>query len=174
MKHTQIGTGPALLLLPGLGCDTRMWEPVAEQLADRFTVVHPHTWGGGPLIERTRELKVLVENLSGRPVGLAGLSMGGYLTFECLRQWPELIRAAALLDTTAYEDDEALDLRRLGHLGDGVEVGLRHTPPGVLLLGLAQGVGDPVRCLEVDEQHDPVPEGPHVPVGVALVVDDRQ
>jgi pimeloyl-ACP methyl ester carboxylesterase len=38
-------------------------------------------------------------------VGLAGLSTGGYLAFECLKQWPEKIRAAAFLDSTAFADE---------------------------------------------------------------------
>ena len=107
MQHTQLGAGPVLLLLPGLGCDSRMWQPVAERLANRFTVVHPYTWGRGLLAARARELEKLVDSLETGAVGIAGLSMGGYLTFECLRQWPESIRAVALLDTTAFEDDAA-------------------------------------------------------------------
>jgi pimeloyl-ACP methyl ester carboxylesterase len=30
--------------------------------------------------------------------------MGGYVAFECMRQWPQHVRAAAFLDTTAFPD----------------------------------------------------------------------
>jgi pimeloyl-ACP methyl ester carboxylesterase len=105
VEYTQIGSGPTLLLLPGLGCDDRLWADVAVRLSDHFTAVRPQTWGKGSLAERARELQRLRRDLGDGPVGVAGLSMGGYLALECLRQWPEGIRAAALLDTTAYPDD---------------------------------------------------------------------
>ncbi len=142
MEYTQIGTGPAILLLPGLGCDDRLWQGVAEHLSERFTLVRPHTWGRGRLAERARELETLAGKLGGRPVGVAGLSMGGYLTFECLRQWPQGVRAAALLDTTAYPDDaERVETRRqvlrLLEAGKYAEV-LSAFVPSVLAPGLAE------------------------------------
>lgn len=149
MEYTQTGTGPAILLLPGLGCDSRMWQGVAERLKDRFTLVHPHTWGRGKLAERARELETLAGELGGQPVGVAGLSMGGYLAFECLRQWPQGIRAAALLDTTAFPDDsERVETRhqvlRLLEAGAYAEV-LEAFVPSVLAPGLADD--DPAREL---------------------------
>lgn len=142
MEYTQNGTGPTLLLLPGLGCDDRLWQAVAERLSGRFTVVQPRTWGRGPLVERARELETLAGSLGGGPVGLAGLSMGGYLAFECLRQWPQGIRAVALLDTTAYPDDgERVETRRqvlrLLKAGKYAEV-LGAFVPSVLAPGLAE------------------------------------
>ncbi len=43
------GRGPALLLLHGVGCDHRTWDPVIEQLTARYTVIAPDCWDtGGP------------------------------------------------------------------------------------------------------------------------------
>ncbi|GAB4260106.1 MAG: alpha/beta hydrolase [Deferrisomatales bacterium] len=104
MNYDQEGTGPALVLLPGLGCDRRMWEPVAKELRRRFTLIHPHTWTLGSSHAASRALGGLLDELGWERVGLAGLSMGGYVAFECLRHWPEKIQAVALLDTTAFPD----------------------------------------------------------------------
>ncbi|GLU46154.1 alpha/beta fold hydrolase [Nocardiopsis ansamitocini] len=41
-------TKPTLVLLHGVGLDHTMWEPVAELLADRFTVVTPDLLGHRP------------------------------------------------------------------------------------------------------------------------------
>ncbi|MCB0909039.1 MAG: alpha/beta fold hydrolase, partial [Nocardioidaceae bacterium] len=41
------GSGPALLLLHGLGCDHRTWDPVLTSLARRYTVIAPDLLGHG-------------------------------------------------------------------------------------------------------------------------------
>lgn len=158
MEFTTVGSGPSVVLLPGLGCDHRLWDHVTERLSARFRVVLPEIWGRGALAERAQQMGILVQQWGGDPVGLAGLSMGGYLALECLRQWPQAVRAAALLDTTAYADtDERLETRlqvlRLLERGRFAEVlgafvpsilspGLPQTHPArTLLLTMAQELG---------------------------------
>src|ERR1700739_3688077 len=41
------GSGPALLLIHGVGCDSKSWEPVLAKLAQRFTVIAPDLLGHG-------------------------------------------------------------------------------------------------------------------------------
>ncbi len=41
------GSGPALLLLHGLGCDHTTWAPVIDSLARRYTVIAPDLLGHG-------------------------------------------------------------------------------------------------------------------------------
>jgi len=112
MDFQREGQGPAVVLLPGLGCDERLWQPVGERLRSRFTVIHPRTWGGTSLPEAAAELAALLDQAAGGRAAVAGLSMGGYLAFELLRQTPEKIWAAALVDTTAFPDDEARAAKR--------------------------------------------------------------
>ncbi|HRI95919.1 MAG TPA: alpha/beta fold hydrolase, partial [Nocardioides sp.] len=45
--YVKVGQGPVLLLLHGLGCDHRTWEPVLETLARRYTVIAPDLLGHG-------------------------------------------------------------------------------------------------------------------------------
>jgi len=104
MRYEKIGTGPAVVLVPGLGCDGRMWGSVARDMEGRFTLILPETWNCGSLHEAAEGIRSVLRELKIPSAGVAGLSMGGYITFELLRHWPEKVRAAALFDTTAYPD----------------------------------------------------------------------
>lgn len=113
MHFERIGHGPALILLPGLACDARLWAPLAEKLADRFTLVIPETWSCTTLSDAAQGVSDIMSELGSAPAGVAGLSMGGYVTFELLRRWPQKIRAAAILDSTPYADSpDRVDARQ--------------------------------------------------------------
>ena len=45
--YVLAGSGPALLLLHGLGCDHTTWSPVINKLARKFTVIAPDLLGHG-------------------------------------------------------------------------------------------------------------------------------
>src|SRR5680860_1642072 len=45
--YRMMGSGPALLLLHGLGCDSSTWFPVMHKLAANFTVLAPDLLGHG-------------------------------------------------------------------------------------------------------------------------------
>jgi pimeloyl-ACP methyl ester carboxylesterase len=88
------------LLVPGLLCTPRLY---ADQL--------PAFWRHGPVTvaDHTRDdsiAGIARRILSTAPpyFALAGLSMGGYVSFEILRQAPERVRKLVLLDTTARPD----------------------------------------------------------------------
>lgn len=152
--------GPVVVLLPALGCDGRMWGPVSRILARRFTVLRLEAGGYGSL-EAAAE--GAVAELTGRGltgVGLAGLSLGGYVAFEILRLWPQGVRAAALLDTTAFPDTaERLETRqqvlRLVRAGRFEEV-LHSLVTSVLVPGRSDS--DPARALLLSMGRDLGPE----------------
>lgn len=106
-----------LLALPGLLLDERMWRRQAEALAPAHPVTSfaltPHATIGA-LAEMA---------LSRAPAGrfaLAGLSMGGYVALEIVRQAPERVAALALLDTSARPDSaEQTQARRSGITASG-------------------------------------------------------
>lgn len=99
-----------LLLLPGLLCDAGLWAPQAEALADVAEVQV------ADLTQDDRVEAMAARVLARAPArfALAGLSMGGYVAFEILRQAPERVSRLALLDTTAAPDspERALQRRR--------------------------------------------------------------
>ncbi len=112
MRFETQGSGKPLVLIPGLGCDSRVWEPVGEILSDRFLVIHPCSWGQGNLREAALGVSRVLQELGVEQAFVAGLSMGGYITFELLRNHPERVIAAALVDTTAFGDTPDRTARR--------------------------------------------------------------
>jgi pimeloyl-ACP methyl ester carboxylesterase len=89
-----------IVLIPGLLASPRMYAPQIPQL-----------WRTGPvtIADHTRDesMSAIAQRiLAAAPArfALVGLSMGGYIAFEMLRQAPQRIARVALLDTSARAD----------------------------------------------------------------------
>ena len=110
-----------IVLVPGLFCTQRIY---AEQIAA--------LWQFGPVtIADHRRDNTMADVaryiLANAPphFALAGLSMGGYIALEIMRQAPERVRKLALLDTTARPDtaeqtqirNEQIAIARAGGFG---------------------------------------------------------
>lgn len=92
-----------LLLVPGLLCDAALWRHQAEHLGDIADISVGET-------TRDETMPAMAQRVleHAPPVfALAGLSMGGYVCLEIMRQAPERVRRLALLDTAAIADDAA-------------------------------------------------------------------
>ena len=96
------------MLIPGLQCSVRLFAP---QL--------PALWLHGPvtIADHTRDdsmAAIARRILAAAPprFALAGMSMGGYISFEIMRQAPERVARLALLDTSARPDTPAQSERR--------------------------------------------------------------
>ncbi len=105
------------VFVPGLLCSPRLF---AEQL--------PAVWRLGPVTvakHHDDSVRAIAERiLSAAPprFALVGLSMGGYVAFEIMRQAPDRVARLALLDTTARPDGAEQTRRRLDQIklaGDG-------------------------------------------------------
>ena len=89
-----------LLFVPGLLCSARLYAPQIAAL-----------WREGPVMVADHRrndhiaavARHIVETAPPR-FALAGLSYGGYIAFEMMRQAPERIARLALLDTSARAD----------------------------------------------------------------------
>jgi pimeloyl-ACP methyl ester carboxylesterase len=101
MVDGSIGDPPRtpLVLVPGLLCDERLWQPQAERLADLADPVIANVIGDGSVSEMARS--VLKTAPSAGRFALAGLSMGGYVALEVMRIVPNRVVRLALLDTSA-------------------------------------------------------------------------
>ena len=99
-----------LLLLPGLLCDARLWRDQVEELAD---IAAPRV---ADLTLDDTVAAMAARALAGAPprFALAGLSMGGYVAFEVMRQAPERVLRLALFDTSARPDTAEQSRRRRG------------------------------------------------------------
>ncbi|MCA0418251.1 MAG: alpha/beta hydrolase [Proteobacteria bacterium] len=86
-----------LVLVPGLSCNAALYAPQWPALADgRPILVADHA--------RDETLSAIAQRLlAAAPprFALCGLSMGGYVAFEVLRQAPERVTRLAVLDTSA-------------------------------------------------------------------------
>ncbi len=89
-----------LVFIPGLACTSRLYEAQIEVLSgDRTIIVADHTRDDSIHDMASRLLREAPERFS-----LAGLSMGGYVALEIMRQAPERVERLALLDTSARPD----------------------------------------------------------------------
>jgi pimeloyl-ACP methyl ester carboxylesterase len=115
-----------IVLVPGLACTPRLY---AEQI--------PELWRIGPVTVAVHTHDASMAGIAQRILasapprfGLAGLSMGGYVAFEILRQAPARIVKLALLDTSARPDvpeqteqrRAQIELARRGRLGEVSDV----------------------------------------------------
>lgn len=89
-----------LVLLPGLICDKALWRHQVETLGD---IAEPIVADLTGFDDPVAAVRTLLADLPQR-FALAGLSLGGYVAFEFMRQAPERVSRLALLDTTARED----------------------------------------------------------------------
>src|SRR5438067_7986925 len=90
-----------LILVPGLLCDDRLWRPQLAALADVADCRVADATRSDTMAALAREL--LAECRFER-FALAGLSMGGYVALEVMRQAPGRVARLALLDTSARAD----------------------------------------------------------------------
>ena len=101
---------PNLLLIPGLLCDQALWQAQASALSGQCR----------PLVADISKAATITEMaaaiLAAAPprFALVGLSLGGYVAFEILRQAAHRVERLALMDTAAAADDEARQRRRRG------------------------------------------------------------
>lgn len=98
-----------LVLIPGMMCDGRLFTPqLAAFTADRPVLVVP------PIGESTMTaLAQSVLNVAPDKFALAGLSMGGIVAMEIIRQAPARVTRLALLDTNPLSDPpERATMRR--------------------------------------------------------------
>jgi pimeloyl-ACP methyl ester carboxylesterase len=107
-----------LVLLPGLLCDAALWRHQVEHLKD-FVEVQVAD------LTQDKDIPAMAERvLAAAPAtfALAGLSMGGYVAQEIMRQAPERVERLALVDTNARADTEEqhksrLELIKLAEMG---------------------------------------------------------
>jgi pimeloyl-ACP methyl ester carboxylesterase len=99
-----------LLLLPGLLCDGALFGAQIAALADVAAPI------AGDLTRHDSVAGMAASMLGEMPeyFSLAGLSMGGYVAQEIMRQAPHRVIRLALLDTSAQTDTEEQRTRRHG------------------------------------------------------------
>lgn len=95
-----------LVLIPGMMCDARMWGGIAAGLG--VPVIHCLPTEADCMAALA---KALLHEAPPR-FALAGLSMGGILAMEVLRQAPDRVERLALLDTNPRAEAPEVQARR--------------------------------------------------------------
>jgi pimeloyl-ACP methyl ester carboxylesterase len=106
-------TPEALLLIPGMMCDERLWRHQSAAMESRCSEIKIADVSTGDTIEQIAAsiLKSAPERFS-----LAGFSMGGIVALEIMRQVPGRVSRLALLDTTARNETLEQQAPRLAQM----------------------------------------------------------
>ncbi len=108
-----------ILFVPGLLCSTEIFAAQAAALWPLGPIAVASTLAADTVAEAAEKI---LETAPPR-FALVGISMGGYLSFEIMRQAPERVTRLALLDTSARPDSpeqtaqrrQTLEQARAGH-----------------------------------------------------------
>ncbi|ORV80959.1 hypothetical protein AWC11_27420 [Mycobacterium interjectum] len=114
------GSGPALLLIHGVGDNSKSWETVHAQLAQRFTVIAPDLLGHGEsdkphadysLPAFANGMRDLLAVLGIERVTVVGHSFGGGVAMQLAYQYPQLVERIVLVSAGGVAQDVSLALR---------------------------------------------------------------
>jgi pimeloyl-ACP methyl ester carboxylesterase len=101
---------PAVMLLPSLLCDGRMFSHLAAHLADRYRVLSVDMRGHGrsstpirafTMEDQADDVAAVLDDAGVRSASLVGLSQGGMTAMRAAIYHPSRVRALALLDSSA-------------------------------------------------------------------------
>src|ERR1700709_1584371 len=124
------GSGPAVLLLHGLGCDHTTWMPVIADLARHYTVIAPDLLGHGASAKPRADYSVggyangmrdLLTVLGIDKVTVVGHSFGGGVAMQFAYQFPE--RTARLILVPPGDGDPAPPRAAAPHQGEPASAG---------------------------------------------------
>jgi 3-oxoadipate enol-lactonase len=119
ISYREFGEGPGdpVVLLHAFPLDSRMFEPQTEALAELRHLITPDYPGFGrsPRAPAQPDVRYYAEGVRGlldrlglERVVLGGVSMGGYVVFECLRLFPQRVSGIILANTRPEPDSEEM------------------------------------------------------------------
>jgi pimeloyl-ACP methyl ester carboxylesterase len=135
----KAGTGPALLLLHGLGCDHTTWLPVIATLSRRYTVIAPDLLGHGRSAKPRADyslggyangMRDLLTVLGIDKVTVVGHSFGGGVAMQFGYQFPERTERMVLVAPGGLGPEVSPAIRAITLPGFHLAMGLV-TLPGV-------------------------------------------
>lgn len=114
------GSGPAILLIHGIGDNSTTWSSVQTQLAQRFTVIAPDLLGHGKSDKPRADYSVaayangmrdLLSVLNIDSVTVVGHSLGGGVAMQFAYQFPQLVDRLILVGAGGVTKDVNIALR---------------------------------------------------------------
>jgi pimeloyl-ACP methyl ester carboxylesterase len=120
--YDDVGQGDALVLVHGHPFDRSMWRPQVEHaVAAGWRVIAPDLRGYGEttvvpgatrLETFAADVAALLDHLGVDRFVLAGLSMGGQIAMDIVRQFPDRVRGLVLADTSPRPETAAGKVER--------------------------------------------------------------
>jgi len=116
-SYRDLGEGEPFVLLHAFPLNSRMFESQMRAFSGSHRVIAPDYPGFGrsPRTPAQPDVRYYAEGISDlldrlhlERVILGGVSMGGYVAFECMRLFPERISALILANTRAEPDSEEM------------------------------------------------------------------
>jgi len=117
LHYAQEGSGPVVFLSHALGSHLGMWDAVAKNLRNRFTVIRYDQRGHGQseksyaafsINDMADDAASLIRTLSpNEKVSFIGLSMGGMVAQSLAARHPQLLNSIVIANSAEYYDDNA-------------------------------------------------------------------
>ena len=108
MSYRTAGEGPVILLIHGITGDSRQWNQIIPQLADRYTVLAPDLLGHGQSAKPRGDyslgayavsLRDLLIVLGHRRATVVGHSLGGGIAMQFSYEYPVFCERLVLVDS---------------------------------------------------------------------------
>lgn len=132
------GSGPALLLLHGLACDSSTWNAVVPTLAEHYTVIAPDLLGHGESDKPDADyslggyangMRDLLTVLGIDKVTVVGHSFGGGVAMQFAYQFPDRTERVVLVSTGGLGKEVTPLIRFLTVPGSGMAIGVATARP---------------------------------------------
>jgi 3-oxoadipate enol-lactonase len=114
----EAGSGPAVLLLHGLGWDHSLWNPTIAEFSPRYRMIAADTRGHGEtdkpdgpydMAMFASDTAALADALGLKRVCVVGLSQGGMVAQKLALLRPDLVSALVLVSTSCKSDPSLRD-----------------------------------------------------------------
>lgn len=124
IAYLDEGRGAALVFLHAFPLNATMWRPQLDRLPPGWRALAPDLRGfqhsarqgaasARHVADHAADVIALLDTEVAGPAVLVGLSMGGYVAFECWRQRPDLVAGLVLADTRAEADTDEARTKRV-------------------------------------------------------------
>jgi 3-oxoadipate enol-lactonase len=120
MYYKTLGDGEPVLLIHGLGGDTRGWEFQEPELAKHFHLILPDMRAHGqstvkelgmmiPPAQFAKDIDALLSHLGHERVHVVGISMGGMIAQQFVLDYPHKVNKLVLIDTSPKITEHTVD-----------------------------------------------------------------
>lgn len=162
LAYLDQGAGAPIVFVHAFPLNATMWTPQLDHLPDGWRGLAPdlrgfqHSRRGGAeparhVRDHAADVLGLLDAVASSPAVIVGLSMGGYVAFECWRQRPDLVAGLVLADTRAESDTDEARTKRTQMQEKAHAQGAGAIADAMLpnLLGASTQTSDPHLSVEV-------------------------